>query len=649
MSTISNLFVNVTMRAAGFGAASRVMSNQMLHVAGSSNIAKQSLRETAGEAAGAAAMFDRATRSARGYLRVASGGAIGGITLARAIKAGAQQEAADNAQRRAAGNTDSLIGVSEAWRKLAESVNDAFGAFGRAFNESAGVKDLVLMAAGAVQKLIPLLSLAGRAAGAVAGWFSRLGVAIVPVIVVVKLLGFAIGALGTVITYVAMAGLTRFLLAQTELGRAILAVIARISLKTAAMWLLTTATTAAASAAALLKAVSWPVWMAITAAVAVAAAAIWLFWKAIQAILSPFQRLWAWLTTPAKADNAIAVTAEQLDEARKSVQQLKDQMQGSIDTFGMTESQKQLYEFQKALKKLPPEEHALEIAAFKAQQAQLRGIQQVSAAIDRQIAKMGSWISKQKELAGSLYELAKAAKQAGMSENEKQLDNLAEKGAGPAMLAVANHFLMLADQRTKAAEQAKKAEEQLADIRREAEQSDMTEMEKRIANYKLLGASEKQLAEFRQHAAKLEADKRATEAAEAAKKWRSDMAQRAEAIRKGMETPLDKHRNQLLEITKALASGNLNPVDAMKAADAAQKSFAESMGDSMAKVASPQALLKGSAEAALAQNLAKNPAERQTELQKQQVAEAKQLNANFTVLADAIKRGQSILATITGS
>lgn len=601
MSTISTLAVKVSMNAMGFNLGASQMAGALANIAGQSGMANKSLKETAMSAAEAGSMFEKATRNAKNYWRAASGGAIGGISLARAIKAGAVQEKQENARMRASGDgTKNIVGVSDAWAKLAKTVDKAFAAFGYAFNKSSGLSNFLMKVAGTMEKFLPLLELAGQMFGYVVGMILKMSEVLIPVIAAIHVLIPAFALLGKLILAMAVNALIKWLIGFNTWT----------IISTIATYAYAVALGVASAAMALLRAISGPVWLIIGAAVMIAVGAIWVFWHAIKLVLWPFIEAWKWLTgTPATIDtSSIQGSAEDFTAARDAAQGLADTLQNDVWRYGWSEQKKQLTDYVNELNKvgdMANDERQARIESFKANQQTLQVLEQQTAAF-----------AKYKKDREDVEAIEKRVAQHGMSEREKTLDNMRRAGAGDDLIGRANQALYIEERKNALAEKEKQLAEDAAKAQKEAADQAAEAAKKRL---------------------------------EDAKQWRQSIIDQGKAMKESVMTPLEKYQAKLAEITKLLALGAINPVTAMRAADLAAKEMKDGFDASVKEVASPQALLKGTAEAALAENRAKSPIDKLTDIQRQQLAKMGEQKAAFDTLAEFIKRGQAIIATITGS
>lgn len=603
MPTISTLAVRLVLQSSGFGFASSGIAAGLTKIAGTSDVANQKLTETASRAAHAGWAFDKASKSARNYYRAIGQGAIGGVSLVRAITAGAKREQADADRARKSGG-EAPATLIESWRKLGQVVNDAFAAFGSAFNKAAGLTDFIQRFAGTIQKLTPLLQLTGYLAGGVAGFFLRVADAVIPVIVAIE--AFT-GVLRLLLPLLTAWAVNRIIFWITGFNT-------RIILTTVLTWAWTAATTAAAAAMAVLRAISGPVWILIGVLVTAAVAALYAFWNVLKMIVAPFQWLWSSLTgTKVKIDTAqVADAADEFETARENAQRLQEQLSQQVRQFGWSEQKKQLADYIAELKKngdITADEREARIADFQQQQQTLEVLKKMSAEAKRR-----------QEAAKTLADMQAEIDQMGMSEAEKRLDDLRRSGTmNEQELNQARQLLYIQERKAKWMDEQKRKAEEAADLQRKAAEAAEQAAEK---------------------AAKAEADR-----LEKTRRWKEELARQGQALKDSVATPLEEYRKRMAEIGRLLALGAANPVDAMRAADAAGQTLEDALGGVASAVAeSPKALLKGTAEAALAENRAKNPIERLTDVQKKQLEEARKAKAALDTINATLKAGKDFIA-----
>lgn len=252
-----------------------------------------------------------------------------------------------------------------------------------------------------------------------------------------------------------------------------------------------------------------------------------------------------------------------------------------------------------------------------------------------------------------LDDIEKRKGQAGMTGDEKELDDLGRDVLRPLMDAGEMSYsqaqgvkqqLAAAQQIEHQKEREKKLEEEIAKIRQDTLEANMTATEKRLVELSRLGASGDQLAAVKSRLAA--ADKVA-----AAEKARAELNQQLAELEKNANQAWMSDNEKKLAMLEALAKQtgqNFDRAKALQQLEAAaaptkrkqeladrlnqQKSALSETDKQIAAInsnqgsgqaASPKALLRGTADALLAENRAKNPVELMTDLQKKSLEELK--------------------------
>jgi hypothetical protein len=298
---------------------------------------------------------------------------------------------------------------------------------------------------------------------------------------------------------------------------------------------------------------------------------------------------------------------------------MRDALDKRIAQSGMSEQQKQIDDYSKSLDALrakigadqPNEmvaEFAKDLAKLNAQEAALK---------------------RQADLAKSLRDIDNDWYARNLTDIEKKILALRKLGATTEQVALAAQQLAEIEKQQKADDERKELADSILEIEKQAAAAGLSDTEKRVQAARALHATEQEIARIRAAGAKIEANERDKKAAEARAKAVDDRKREADAIKKSAEGPLETFKRKMADIQRlsAFKSANFTSADAAAAAAAAEKELRESFKTKGGDIDSPKALLKGTAEAALAEDRAKNPVEKLTDIQRQALAEAKRARA----------------------
>ncbi len=631
MATATNIAARILLDTGAFSTGVAVVAQGTARIAASVTGANKAMEASNVAVDSSTSAWERANNSAGGYLKTVLGIAGAGAMVASSVKAasGAEQDQLKSiaAQHRndlggMGGDATPVVTLANSYEKLSRAVTRAYETFGAAFARSANLTRTMEILRSAVNNLTTFLGTLGSAIGSVVGWFLNTPPVFLAVAVALKVVVAAAIVLAHVLItrlIVAMATWLIFGAAMSPTALAIaaakLAWAAATTIVAGTIWLLN-------AAMAVLIAIGFPIWtalavvaLALAAAVAVVANVSWglvAAWQALTEIDSGADRLARMLEF-----------ASATKDAREKVEDLEAELEKSVRQHGWTDEQKELEKYVQSLQKWQDDAASQGMDIHDDLQKRLadyQALQKVYADLEEKEKKQKELKKQQKDLAAELKKIAGDNFAAGGSDIDKKVSALQQLGAKPSQLAWARQALEMTEDANKIAENRKEIEKQIADIQRDAATIGLSEAEKRVAMLKELGATQEQLAKADSAAKALDQAKREKEIQDLAK-----------SIDKSQ--PFKAFQQRIQDIQKLLAAGKINPVDALAVADAAQKTLIGSFDASSTKYESPNALLKGSAEADLAENRAKNPLEQLTDIQRQNLAEAKQIN---TALKDEI-------------
>lgn len=677
MATISSLAVDIHLNPRGVRAGVLAVLSDVQRMAkehtnaGRMVQATESATAKAVQATGEA--YKRAREHANGYLKTILGISAAGAGAAMIGNAVKTFSAAQDRSKEIA-DADKLSTVYARLRRDVELTNETFGG---AFARSANLAGIMQQLRSALQRLQPLFSAAGSALGYIVALLDRLGPVSLVVYGTFKLLGVVVGAFASAVLFLAQVVLLRLITQFVTfhlLGTAMTPwMIAKVALTWAwagACWGLNAAITAINFAIGVLTAIGAPVWVAIRVVVVAVAAVVWGLYRAYQ---------WLFNSTPVnqKTIKELEGLEQKLEDTRKAAQDTADALQLRIDQAGMTESEKMLDDFKRKLEEFEKAgggDQAAALAAMKAKiekkeaenkqrqandtieglRKELRqlGMTEMQKRLDDmvlagadspqlalardilvQIERKTKEFERQADLAREIEAIEKETASVGLSDIEKRLAGMRELGATAKQIADAEEKLKAADEKIRSIERQKSLSEEIARIEKEAAQVGLTEAQKRLALLKEMGATEQQIADARK---KLDAIESASKSEET--------ANRVKQLYEDIETPLEAYRKKIADIAQLQRIGAINAQIAKRAMDAADKDLVKEFGGGRSQASSPQALLKGSAEAALAANRDRNPVEKMTELQRQELAEARKTRQGIEAMNALIQKTRDLVA-----
>lgn len=607
MATITTLAIKVALNVAGYAAGAKLVAAGAEQMAGSVRASNATMNESAG-------VYDKLNASAGGYLKTILGVAGAGAMVAHAVKAAA---AADPTKE-----------LSTGYERLTSAVTKAYETFGTAFARSADLNKTMDLLRGAVQSVTSVLSVLGSIAGAVFGWFVNTPPVFLAAAVALKAVAIAAVFLANVMITRLILGMATYLLLGTAMSPMTLGMAAAKLAWAAAMFVASGAAGILTAAMGLLMAVGLPVWAAIAVVVLALAAAI----GVVVGITYLLIQAWKAFTGPDKTADRIAnmeAFAKATDDARKAVVGMQDALDKQIRQHGMSAQAKELDDFIEKLNNWQNIAAANGQDIHEAMLVWLADFQASQAIAAKQAAddeKRKARLERMKSLQNELNSIAAENFNAGTSDLDKRLAKLQQMGASSSQLDWARQSLEMADAQNRAAENRRSIEQEITNLQKEAAQAGMTDAEKRLDNLKRIGATAAEIAAAQSAMATITA---------AQEKKR--LADQGKAMKDATLTPLEQYQKKIGEIENLLKTGTIDPITAMRAADAAQKSLDSALPAGSRESSSPKALLRGSADAELAENRAKNPIEQLTAIQKQHLDEAKRARVNLDALAAAAR------------
>lgn len=536
--------------------------------------------------------------------------------------------------------------MRSSYERLSTAVEAAFKAFGDGFDRAAGLHQIMDALTAVVRASIGALNVLGTVLGTVVGWVAACAPLAIALAIAFKIVATAAVILAhVIITRLVVAFVTELLLGQALKPTMLALTVAKYALALAC-GVLTAAVSVLSTALGILMAVGFPVWVAIAIIVGVVLIAI----TAVVAIV--WGLIYAWRQWVSEDDKNKKI--EELDKLQSKMRELSqsagatvDEVQKKIDQFGMSDMEKSIDDFIRKnaeLRQLEGETAFAESVAVYQQALEKLEAMEASAKRQKELEEEGLKRNKERYEAGE-----KAAKmrldldtklaQVGMTEQQKELAAFAALIDKWGMLDAAQRAAAIADfkaqqDKVSAAEKELEIKKMIADLQQEAAQAGMTEAQKKIADLQAAGATAEQIAAAQKALAQKEA---ADE--------KSRLMERGKQLKDSLATPAEEYKKKMNEIGRLLAQKAIDPITAMRAADAAGKALEDaSMAAGAGRnIASPAALLKGSAEAALAEDRQKTPFEKMTDLQRKQLAENVKLNKTAKdMLAEQIKGGKVV-------
>ncbi len=381
-----------------------------------------------------------------GYLGTAAkvGASAGAIALAaKAIKDSLSDASTDK--------------LSESFKSVREAVQGASSAFAQSFASYADLQGVATNVSNALHNLTPAFQALGAIAGAVVRPFLAMAPVFLGLVAILKSLAVVIGVvLHIAITRMIVQMITLRLL-HVQMTPLTLAWAAAKLVLTAAIWAFN-----AAQAAAL--ALGLPLWTALAAAALTFLAPFAL----IAGIGAAVYAAWSWLTKEDPAEKAakqMEKLREATTEATKDLHKFINTINDDIETFGLSESEKKMRDFQKMLNEAknsgaivnaPEWEAAVKrqidiLDSMKAQKAEQERI----AELEKQRAAAGAELVAHAQRALETY---------GMTANQIAIYDAQAKGVASADIAAAQAIMA----KVEALDAEKKQREEIAQLAKEA-------------------------------------------------------------------------------------------------------------------------------------------------------------------------------------
>ncbi len=621
MATISNLAVKIALNAAPLIAGAKAVANTMSDTSSAILPFNDSLAVTSKMADGVSDSIDEATSSIKGYVAAAVGAASVTAMMANAVRefAVAQDEATNafTLGEDAIGRLNPPETLMLAWDRLGAAVNNANVIVGGTFASWAHLDDALKTLTNIVNNVGFWFSYLAAAAGAAFNFIANGPPIFMALAGALKIVAVALTIFVQLLFTRMLVGMVTYILLGKSYTVVTLAIAAAKFIAANATAIFTAAVWACNAALGVLAMLGAPIWLAIgivIAGVLLVAIALYQIWQAL-----------------AGADPAAdkAARMEELrtmtQEATKGIDQMRDALDKAIRQDGMSDKEKELEAFAEELthvRDLYGEVVAAELLA------------EHSANLDKRAAQKAHTeeLKNQKKVTEALAEVDNAWYDRNLSDIEKKVLALRKLGANTEQLAVATKQLQDIEDKKKGDEERKTLAESIRDIEKEAAEAGLTATEKRVLAAKALHAEESDIARIRAAGAKIEANEQHKKKVDELAKAVDARQKEAKAINEAAEGPLDKFKRKMADIERLRKAGTLTSAQAAKAASAVEKDLKEDFKKDGKDFDSPKALLKGTAEAALAEDRFKNPVDKLTDIQRQALAEAKRMRAGIDAL-----------------
>lgn len=642
MPTISTLAVKVLLDTANFTKNAAATISTTRQVVNALTPADNALKTTASIVDKATVSFQRINGAAAGYLRTMLGIGAGGATVARAIRAFSDQQ---QFERKIGAIGPDVIILVDAWDRLTSAVNKAFVAFGRGLNETGNLTQTLTMLISAVENLAGAMLFAGRIAGYVWNFLFNFPPTFLFLAGAIKVATIALTIYAHILITRAVVGTLTYILLGQRMSVIQLLIASRFYIMTAATYAWTFALAGARLAMSALIAIGTPAWVALSivigAVVGVTLALVYawnrLVGSNVQLSPRPMQEL-----------------GDAAADAASEVSRMNDELLSAIRNLRFGQAQRELMDFENSIRNVG--DFVMVMAAsfselsFATQQLgisdpmeDLVGVAQILRELEigrfKTLQDQRTELQKQADVAKTLSDLSKEYRQAGMTDTQKRLDDLAAQGASASQLEDAAQTLAALEKINQTQADRVELARTIADIENEASLAGLSDMEKRLELARRLGATEEEIARIRAAQAAIDDASRMEEERRKQEQYFKDLESRGKSLTESLRTPFEELQAKLQDVERLRLVGAISDQTARRATEAANAEFRQSLGRSSFEAASPQALLKGSAEASLAANRATNPIENLTKIQREQLAEAKKmtnrLDGVLTELQDA--------------
>lgn len=462
----------------------------------------------------------------------------------------------------AGGMADQSKTLAGLFSTLKDGASGLFREFGQGFIATANLKQGVENITAGFTSMHGIARTVGSVLGRVAGWFLSLGRVIAPVYVGLKIAAIAFALVAKSLLTIAAFKLSAWLLSWLGITPAILLV-------RAAMFTLVMAYKAISIAATIYNSLAGPAgWAKIAAAIAVAGIAVYATKRAFDAV-----------------SGSAAASSKEAEELKTQAESMGVAIEdsGAAAAASMNTYKESLKEAREAINEV---------------------------SVDARRAGMDEYQKKMHAFKYSIYEANDAAGIGGVTEEQKH----------------AMRQYQYALDELKVAEQKAKIAKELKDLEKESAQASMTRGQRMLDDLRRAGASAKEIAAAQKQANEI--DRIQKEKDDAREKKRKD-AERERLVSEAQRTiagisPKDKLEAEYRDIKRLYAAGAIDKRNAIRAGLAATQEYREALATDFKKtaggsLASPAALMKGSAEADLARDREMSQANLLTNLQKQEL------------------------------
>lgn len=554
-----------------------------------------------------------------GYFMAAVGAASATAILVKSLQAyEAAQDEANNVGmqgRDSMGRANEIETIADAWDRFTTALDKVIVKVGETIARSSGLTAAINTMTAIVQNTAFVFNGIATVLGTVLGWMQSLGPVTVALAVAAKLVAVAIGvALHVAITR-AIVGLITYLALGTAMTPMQLAWAAASMVSTVATSALTVAVWMLNAALGVLMSIGLPFWAAMAALLAVVVVAALALYAA-----------WSYFSSPDELEQKNAELekmGEKIKEVMGPAHDAMESLNKKIEQFGMSDMAKEAADFKEKLEGIRDiygDTVADELLAeYEQRLAKLDALEKKEKAVKEEKEKQANVTKALRDIDNEWYAR-------NLTDIEKKVLALRKVGANLEQIKIATEQLQEIEAQKKADDNKKKLAESIADIEKQAAEYGMTETEKRIAAAKALGAQEADILRIKKAGAEIEAREAGKKKADEVAKRVEQHTKEAQKMKELVEGPLGAYKKRMAEITELRKVGQISSDVANKAEALAAKELKEGLAkEGKVTAESPKALLKGSAEAELANDRAKAPIEKLTDIQKQALAEAKRM------------------------
>jgi hypothetical protein len=626
MATIAKIAAEVLLKTAEFTSGATVIVNTTNAMIARLNPLDTAARSVSAAFDATAGSYSRAASAATSHIGtiLGLGGAV--ATVGKSLKAFAEQQTA----LASVGGTEKLGALAAGWKKLTDTLDTGFAAFGRGISDTGRVSTTMDMLTDSISNLTPILEKLGRAAGYVWDFFLNYPPLLAAITVTLKALTAALVVLTQYLITKAIVGWVTLHTIGTRLTTMQLLWASRAALCAAATAAWTAAVWALNAALAVAAVIGLPVWAVITVAIG-----------AVLAVTYALVKAWNWLTTPsASLEKPTSELVKMGEAAKKATEEASNLLSTAFDdmrTAGWDEITKKVDKYRETLAKgdsfwssgffldYRVAEYEAILRATDAQEKQIEGL--------KTIKKLGQ-------------ELATA----GLSGPAKRLKELQMAGLPDNLAGDAFRILEAIEQRTSAMEAQKTLAEEIAKLEQEAITTGMSDLEKRVYLARAAGIEEEHILKLRQAQARADDVERRKNVIDGLNEMMAKMEEKGQQLAQKV-SPFENLKAQLLDIDRLQRVGAITASIADKARLAARKEFFQGSLVQGDIDNSPKALLSGTAEAALAENRAMiSPMGVMTSLMRQELQAAqdavKATNDVKKAIADGFKAVDNLAVVV---